>query len=922
MPFSGVGSQDQSVAELVMRILAETAEFTKEVNKAKKTAKDFIKGTEKDAGKMSISVTESFRKIIIVVNKITFSLKSLSNSLRIVALRFLGLPLKALAVFATALITVRRENERVMEVFESYSKSLIKLANVIATAILPVVEKLADYFERLVDWFAESNTGVKSFVLSLIFLKTILQSVFGILTSFAAGLTFIFGKVFMFVVKAAILIWLTWLSKLIFGMGLFSLFINVIMKVGFAILWLANTIITGQFIGALTVLSKWLKVITAQMRVFIATMFAGAGGTKVGIMFAKLATSIKAAYIAMVPLGKETGKFFVIFSKAIKRTFSALLSTTVKLGPMLLSLIANLGKRLLWIARVVLMSVLRNAILAIWYVLLPFTVLLAKLAAVVVVLYTAWRKNWFKIRDVTLFVIALSIKAWKNMKESFFLTLTLIQTAWKKAWEKMREPLRLFWEEAKKTTMSYMNFLEKGWFNLIDAMALMLELFGQIQHNVWKNMGSAARTVLGWLGTFFSATFKSLGTTFGWFADMWAGTWKILSDIVETAFGWVGKLIDKTTGFFVKMMKFKEFREQGEYIRDAWRMAGIASKKAMEDMAKSGKDTETKLRNLAKESAAFVKGYTDKITDIGKTAESFWEKAGVDTKKYLTDLGGYVQQYTDFIANDIKAAHEKWADYVRTGGREALEGFKQALKDMVESGKILLNGLVVAWDNFFNEERLTRWQKFLKTDLVKDFFAGWKKGIDSATKGWDNWKTHIQNTAEAIANGLQNTFSSFFVDAFNGQLKTATEYFMQFRNAVIQAIAQMISKMLAFMVLKNSLGKMSVFKGAFSALFGATKHLGGMIKMAHEGLSVGEVPIIAQEGEAVLSRQGVAGIGGASAVDAVNAGGGLGGGTVNKTVNIYAMDSDSFEEYTKKNKNSIGEAAMDSADENGPIRRS
>jgi len=68
-------------------------------------------------------------------------------------------------------------------------------------------------------------------------------------------------------------------------------------------------------------------------------------------------------------------------------------------------------------------------------------------------------------------------------------------------------------------------------------------------------------------------------------------------------------------------------------------------------------------------------------------------------------------------------------------------------------------------------------------------------------------------------------------------------------------------------------------------------HKGGMIR-AHNGLAVGEVPIIAQTGEGILSRSGVRNLGGSQAVNDVNAGrGGGGGGDIFVEINNPRMST-------------------------------
>ncbi len=86
--------------------------------------------------------------------------------------------------------------------------------------------------------------------------------------------------------------------------------------------------------------------------------------------------------------------------------------------------------------------------------------------------------------------------------------------------------------------------------------------------------------------------------------------------------------------------------------------------------------------------------------------------------------------------------------------------------------------------------------------------------------------------------------------------------------------------------------------GAGKVLAGSAKfHDGGMI-YAHDGLAVDEVPIIAQTGEGILSRRGMAALGGSGQLKALNRGQSVGGGG-EITVNIYYPKMSSMDEVKK-----------------------
>jgi hypothetical protein len=80
----------------------------------------------------------------------------------------------------------------------------------------------------------------------------------------------------------------------------------------------------------------------------------------------------------------------------------------------------------------------------------------------------------------------------------------------------------------------------------------------------------------------------------------------------------------------------------------------------------------------------------------------------------------------------------------------------------------------------------------------------------------------------------------------------------------------MITQWLVFMALKAAASFFFFHTG------GQIMHSGGPIR-AHSGLAVDEVPIIAQTGEGILSRRGMATLGGVGNLNALNSGrGGVG----------------------------------------------
>ena len=95
------------------------------------------------------------------------------------------------------------------------------------------------------------------------------------------------------------------------------------------------------------------------------------------------------------------------------------------------------------------------------------------------------------------------------------------------------------------------------------------------------------------------------------------------------------------------------------------------------------------------------------------------------------------------------------------------------------------------------------------------------------------------------------------------------------------------------------------------------RHQGGLIR-AHAGLAPDEVPIIAQTGEGILSRQGVRALGGPDNLRSLNRGeeGAAGGVTININQVIQAWDA----QDVWRNRKALSNAIADDIYNNGKIR--
>ncbi|MEQ9716275.1 MAG: hypothetical protein ACTSSP_06640 [Candidatus Asgardarchaeia archaeon] len=179
-----------------------------------------------------------------------------------------------------------------------------------------------------------------------------------------------------------------------------------------------------------------------------------------------------------------------------------------------------------------------------------------------------------------------------------------------------------------------------------------------------------------------------------------------------------------------------------------------------------------------------------------------------------------------------------------------------------------------------------------------------------------------EEAARRTYNSMADSFKTFFVDALQGYLRTAQDYFLAFRDAIINALADIMAQMVAIKMLKGIFPQ-SWIPSQMLHQGGAVMHRGEVV-YAHQGLAVDEIPIIAQRGEGFLSRRGMANIGGPAELNRINRGevpGPGGGPTIHNHYYISAIDAKSFKEYLEENKGSLESAIQSAMDENYNLRR-
>ena len=144
-------------------------------------------------------------------------------------------------------------------------------------------------------------------------------------------------------------------------------------------------------------------------------------------------------------------------------------------------------------------------------------------------------------------------------------------------------------------------------------------------------------------------------------------------------------------------------------------------------------------------------------------------------------------------------------------------------------------------------------------------------------------------------------------NAVTGRISSLKQVFYDFGNSVGHILMNMIAKMMLIQTV--------------GAIFPSTAqyfHSGGIIR-AHSGLAPDEIPIIAQSGEGIVSRKGMATIGGSDALRAINSGKGAGGGGMTVIVQQTISAWDASDVY--RNRKLLSSAVANEIKNNGSLRK-
>lgn len=164
-----------------------------------------------------------------------------------------------------------------------------------------------------------------------------------------------------------------------------------------------------------------------------------------------------------------------------------------------------------------------------------------------------------------------------------------------------------------------------------------------------------------------------------------------------------------------------------------------------------------------------------------------------------------------------------------------------------------------------------------------------------------------QQAIQSVASTMSTALGDTLFNAVTGKISSLKQVFYDFGNSVGHIIMNMIAKMMLIQTV--------------GAIFPSTAqyfHSGGIIR-AHSGLAPDEIPIIAQSGEGIVSRKGMATIGGSDSLRAINSGKGSGGGGMTVIVQQTISAWDASDVY--RNRKLLSSAVANEIKNNGQMRQ-
>ncbi len=271
-----------------------------------------------------------------------------------------------------------------------------------------------------------------------------------------------------------------------------------------------------------------------------------------------------------------------------------------------------------------------------------------------------------------------------------------------------------------------------------------------------------------------------------------------------------------------------------------------------------------------------VYGLSVAVTDVYMIIDKAFELASRAIQNFcslLSKIPGQTKKMFESISQSAKSVadeFEKGFNYQLSlgsaGMQHIFDTWRSGQGDLAMGMDALTGKIKEIWQTINNPSTVNM-------DELKAWLA---RSKEEAQDKFNAIKEIVSGTVRA----MEQSFGDFFYNTITGQLNSAQEMFINFGQSILRILSDVFAKIL---IIKS----ITMLAGPGGKLFGIPienlfheggmikkMHAGGSIRRAHEGLALApdEVPIIAQTGEGVLSRKGMAAIGGERNLNLLNKG--------------------------------------------------
>jgi len=514
----------------------------------------------------------------------------------------------------------------------------------------------------------------------------------------------------------------------------------------------------------------------------------------------------------------------------------------------------------------------------------------------------AWKKNWLAITAAITAAIMALRKAWdlmemgakaEQIEESFS---RMAESVGINA-QRMRQELM----EASKATVNFSNIADKAsalmaqGLNMETVTALMKQarvearIFGTTTEEAFQNISSA---VTGGLVTTLRRSY---------------GLQLSLKDAAEEYAKATGKTTEEVQKYHMAQALANHILERSKSHLEAVNLEMMTSYEKVQMLKSRWNDFLESTGQVLWQVLGFLQGFMNQLVSglftLLEVATTVFQKMLVPLIKLYELLGK--------LPGKVGEAYRQAGESVKKLSSDMEVNKKAFEMAAVESAKVAME----QYDLVFAKVKETG-------DDTAEILKNVAKQVGDSAKDVGEKFNAMEEFAKQSARNMQNAFSDFFFKAFTGELKTLNEIFVNFGRAVLQMISNILAKLLLIKLFTTMAGASgTIFGVPVGSLFHqgglVRKHQGGLIR-AHNGLAPDEVPIIAQTGEGILSRQGMRALGGPDNLRALNRGEetGAGGVTININQVIQAWDA----QDVWRNRKALSNAIADDIYNNGKIR--